>query len=201
MTFYELEKECKRRRIKVFIIIVFLILLFISGGLYLYMNLYKQKQIVSKKIEIKKVLSKSKEINTTNIKNNIQKPAKLLPVIDLNISTDMNNSNIAYVKQKTKIKKSSDKQSIILQSKILPSFDTCIHLARKYLNEKDYENALKWAKLANIQDKKNPISWIISAKSLYKMGKKEKALKLLKIYNSYYNNKDIKKLIKEFNAK
>jgi len=199
MTFYELERECKKRKIRVFIIIIFLILLLI-GGVYLYMSLHKQK--ISKKPEIKKITNNTKEINTTvkNIKNKPKKPIKLLPVIDLNISFDMNNSKVAYVKKETQTKKSNNNQSVILNSQIMPSFDTCIHLAKKYFDEKDYENALKWAKLANTQDKKNPISWIISAKALYKMGKKEKAIKLLKIYNSYYNNKDIKKLIKEFNA-
>jgi len=33
------------------------------------------------------------------------------------------------------------------------------------------------------------------------MGKKQEAIKLLKIYNSYYNNKEIKNLLKEYDEK
>ncbi|WP_369792213.1 CDC27 family protein [Lebetimonas sp. JH369] len=68
-------------------------------------------------------------------------------------------------------------------------------MAKNYYKNGDYENALKWAKNANLQNKNKPESWIIVAKSLYKLNQKQKAIKILKIYYDYTKNKDILNLI------
>ena len=118
-----------------------------------------------------------------------------MPLIDLNITQKSVFKN-KIIKNKKQLKK-----EVILQTTNLPSYKTCISIALKYLDQKDYRNALKWAKYANIQNKKDPKSWIVSAKALYFLGNKNAAIKLLKIYNSYYNNKEIQKFIKEINDK
>ncbi len=175
MTFYELEKECKKRRFKVIVLLI-LILLFIAGLVFYFQKKPFMKKQISKKIEHKKTIKK--------------KVNQLLPIIDLNITQE----------HKKNIKPKITKKNII-QSTNIPSFKTCLNLAKSYFEKKDYKNALKWAKLANKQDKKNPMPWIISAKALYKLGKKQEAIRLLKIYDTYYNNKEIKNLIKDFNEK
>ena len=209
MTFYELEKECKKRRIKTFgfIILIFFVIGLIAIYFYINFSVQRNKKYKKniKKVEHKRNLNRKnlKKINKKNQQNHYI--SKLLPVINLDIKKiDLNTSKV-NVKTNSipKIipKKPVNNQSIILQSKILPSFDTCINLSKKYLQERDYKDALKWAKFANIQDKKNPLSWIISAKILYKMGRKKEAVKLLKIYNSYYNNNEVKKLIRKLDEK
>jgi len=196
MTFYELEKKCKRRRFYKFLFLLFVIFIIVIG-IGMYFN-FANKTVKEKKI-IKKqtIVLKKKEKTKKNLSLQTQtKQTLLLPYIDLNITE----KKVSKTKKIKKIKKENN-TSIILKTQNLPSFDTCISIAKKYLERKDYKNALKWAKNANIQNKKNPLSWIISAKALYYMGKKKEAIKLLKIYNSYYNNKEIKKLLKEYNEK
>jgi len=194
MTFYELEKKCKRKRFLKFLFLLFVIFI-IAIGIGVYFNFInkavKEKKIVKKQKTVLKKKEKTKKNKTTQTKQIL-----LLPYIDLNITE----KKVSKTKKVKKTKKENN-TSIILKTQNLPSFDTCIAIAKKYLERKDYKNALKWAKNANIQNKKNPLSWIISAKALYYMGKKQKAIKLLKIYNSYYNNKEIKNLLKEYDEK
>jgi len=194
MTFYELEKRCKKRKFVKYVVLIFLLLI-ISGSLYYLFSKKVEALKTKKQINIKQ---KIKDKNISKSKK-VKKEIIILPSIDLNVdkNIDLNKSKIKKNIKKTekKLKKS------IIKTENLPSFQTCISIAKKYFEQKDYENALKWAKYANIQNKKNALSWIITAKILYKMGKKQEAIKLLKIYNSYYNNKEIKKLIKEYDEK
>jgi len=141
----------------------------------------------------------NQEKNHTKAVNN----ERLNFIIDLNISEP--HEQIKKPKEKpkkftktasVKIKKES---SFIMSTKKLPSYNTCIALTEKYYNQGNYKEALKWAKNANIQNNKKPESWILSAKSLYKMGKKEEALKILKIYYNYHQDEQIKKLMGKLN--
>ena len=202
MTFYELEKICKKK--KIFrIISIFIFILIIIFMIIIFLDLFKFKNS-KENIQVRKKYKITKKFNKKIEKKNV----KYLPVIDLNITQVNLIPNDKIKKEKIKklntnkiSKKNINKKSLILKAQNLPSFNTCIELSKKYFNNKDYNNALKWAKLANLQNRKDPVSWILAAKSLYKLGNKEKAIKLLKIYNSYYNNKEIKKLIKELNEK
>ncbi len=199
MTFYELEQKCKRKRLIKTVIFLFFILIIVIGCLFLLFG--KNSKQMTKKIIIKK--HKSVKIQKTVKKH---KEIVLLPYVDMNISqTNIVNSsdtaNKKIKKSKTKKAFAENNKTVLLQSKILPSYKTCISIANKYLKEKDYINAFKWAKNANLQNSKDAMSWIISSKALYKMGKKEEAVKLLKIYNSYYNNETVQKLIKDFDEK
>jgi len=95
-----------------------------------------------------------------------------------------------------KVKKDN---SFIMTAQTLPSFETCMALAKKYYQEGNYKEALKWAKNANTQNNKKPDSWIMSARALYKLGKKDEALKILKIYYNYHKDESVKKVMGEFN--
>ena len=111
----------------------------------------------------------------------------------------------AKLKQENKTVKTSEKtdkpkeeqlEKKPIKSKELPPYETCIKLAKEYYEKGDYKQALEWAKNANMQDNTKPSSWIITAKTLYKIGKKDEAVKLLEIYYSYTKNEKIKNLIK-----
>ena len=207
MTFYELEKICKARKRRFYISIFLGVLILIGvivGAVFKFSSKEEKKEIVKK--EIKKEVKKIAKEVSPKISTNIQKPKEIKKKNTLKfILPDFESLEVKDVEAKTKKVKSIEKNNTtskkILEAKTIPSFETCINLAKRYLKEGEYKNAIKWAKFANIQNKKDPLSWIITAKALYKMGKKEEALKLLKIYDSYYNNKEVKKLIKELNGK
>jgi len=114
----------------------------------------------------------------------------------------------AKLKQENKTVKTSEKtdkpkeeqlEKKPIKSKELPPYETCIKLAKEYYEKGDYKQALEWAKNANIQDNTKPSSWIITAKTLYKIGKKHEAVKLLEIYYSYTQDEKVKELIKKMN--
>jgi len=234
MTFQELEKICKRRRLYKKVRACVLAVLFAAVGIGVFYINKKNQKIPAGKKSIKQdnnIIEKNIIINKTANKANFQKKPtalkkipkqKLELVLDLNFTEIENNHNInkytlkeekpKYKEKKpqpTKSKeqqtekkplKSANQKNYIIKSNTLPSYETCIKLSEKYFKEGKYNESLKWAKNANIQNKKDPLSWIMSAKSLYKLGKKSEAVKILKIYYNYRKDKEVEKLLREWNA-
>jgi len=205
MTFLELEKKCKERRLKRRLLIFFVVVLSLGAGVYIFKTVKNptKKVVKNSKSLVKKEKKEKKQValikkplkTVKEMKNNIKEKAKkrvLLP--DLNFSLPKENKRIIKKEISVKKQESSNK---FLDSKILPSYETCIKLAKSFYEKKDYENALKWAKNANIQNNKREDSWIITAMSLYNMGKKKEAIKVLKIYYNYNKSEKIKKLLKD----
>jgi len=166
----------------------------------------KDKEIGDKKF------NQFQENNTTKQKNKTKKQIKLKLILDLNISRVKTYKTLKKTNDKNKTKIPKDKltnqpplkpeikkHSFIMKTKTLPPFDACMIMSKKFYREGKYKEALEWAKNANIQNNKKPDSWIMSAKSLYKLGKKEEAIKILKIYYNYQKDKNVLKLLKEFN--
>ncbi len=213
MTFLELEKKCKERRLKRKIVIFCILIFLISGAGIIYFFGFKNVNNKSlnnvksvnktsnstykpklNKIEIKK---QKFEHSSTKVTKNQQ---ILLPDLSFEFPKTLKTLKQKLKQEKIKNKNEiSKKKSSFLNSGVLPSYKECIRLAKKFYNKKDYENALKWAKNANIQNNKKEDSWIITALSLYKMGKKEEAVKVLRIYYNYNKSEKIKKILKEFN--
>ena len=203
MNFLELERKCKKRR--VFKILKLILLLFFLsfitlGAYFLYKNdflLIKDQEQKLAKNSIKEKIENKKSDKMLELKfeTNFQ---ELYQSYKNRIASKPKKEN--KLKRETKKeeveKKDQVKEAIVIKSKNLPSYDVCIKLAKEYYEKGDYKQALKWAKNANIQNNKNAGSWIITAKTLYKMGKKDEAIKLLEIYYSYTKNEKIKSLIK-----
>jgi len=78
------------------------------------------------------------------------------------------------------------------------SYDLALELARYYLRNKEYKKALLWAKRANTLDKESEEAWILYARSLYRLGKREKAKRVLRIYLEYKESKKIEELLKRW---
>ncbi|WP_459978013.1 CDC27 family protein [Nautilia lithotrophica] len=170
-------------------------------------NTSLKKTEIGKNIFIKqenKTEQKKQEKNLTKVKKINENNEKLNLIIDLNISEPQKEQKNNLPKKEKNFKDTipvniKKESSFTMMAKTLPSYATCITLAEKYYQEGNYKEALKWAKNANIQNNKNPESWILSAKSLYKLGKKEEALKVLKIYYNYRKDEKVKKLMGELN--
>ena len=203
MNFLELERKCKKRR--VFKILKLILLLFFLsfitlGAYFLYKNdflLIKDQEQKLAKNSIKEKIENKKSDKMLELKfeTNFQ---ELYQSYKNRIIPKSNEENKLKRETKKEVveKKDKVKEAIVIKSKNLPSYDVCIKLAKEYYEKGDYKQALKWAKNANIQDNKRAGSWIITAKTLYKMGKKDEAIKLLEIYYSYTKNEKIKNLIK-----
>jgi len=269
MTFYELEKKCKQRRLKKYLYIVLIVIIFIAIGIFLFFFNTKTKHIhlknnshkISKKktnlVENNITISKTKSVlivnpnknltsnikkksikvnikenNKTNlvIKTNLPKKTLskiivvtkkdnnkskkvekkssnvviLSPIIpEIAVTTKKNSNYIKPINKETKVviapsNIKENNQNSIVQVESLPSYSKCINIAKRYLRKKRYKLALKWAKNANIQNKDLPDSWIVTAKALFYSGNKEKAIEILKVYLSYKDNKEMKKLLRKF---
>jgi len=205
MTFLELEKKCKKRRLLRSIKVLFLLLIILNISYFSYEFFFKNKEI--KKINyIEKEEIKEKNVSTHKEVISSKKEVPTLKLfLDFNITSDKNEikkvtKDEKMIKKNIKTKKELNKEQVtkpFIKTTTLPPFDKCILLANKYYKEGNYKEALKWAKNANIQNNKKAISWILSAKSLHKMGKKEEAIKLLKLYYNYNKDEKVKKLMEQ----
>ncbi len=207
MTFLELEKKCRQKRIKKLVLYTGVFFIFVAAGFLAVRNYYTDSNKPKHTPETKKPAVKThgqtvKTLKKPNATVDKQKSAvkekeikKISLILDLNITEP-----VKQQKEHNRTKKllPAVKKHVLIQSKTLPSFDTCIALSKQYFGKGQYEKALKWAKNANIQNKKFPDSWIMSAKALYALGQKEKAVKILKIYYNYRKDKKVLDLIKAY---
>lgn len=75
------------------------------------------------------------------------------------------------------------------------NYGVAIRIAQEYYKEKNYKASLKWAKQANNLDRKKRQSWILYAKSLYALGEKEKAIKVLKLYKHFSSSREVDRIL------
>jgi len=199
MTFLELERRCKIRRVFKILKLVFLFIIILAIYIFLNKNnllLFENQKLLKNSVKEKKenkINKKDDKILELKFEVNFQELYR-------SYESNFNNKQQSKLKQEDKvvkktIKKDGVKEQKIIKSKSLPPYETCIKLAKEYYKKGDYKQALKWAKNANIQDNKKASAWIITAKALYKMGKKDEAIKILKIYYSYTQDEKIKELI------
>jgi len=75
------------------------------------------------------------------------------------------------------------------------NYALAIRIAKEYYSQKEYQQSLTWSKKANTLDRKETESWIYYAKSLYALGEKEKAIKVLKLYKRFASSKKVDRIL------
>jgi len=86
-------------------------------------------------------------------------------------------------------------ESLLLRYKKSKNSKIATHIANTYFNNRDYKNAYHYAVEANELDPLSEHSWLITAKSLFKMDRKNDAVKILKNYIATYPSESSKKLL------
>lgn len=72
-----------------------------------------------------------------------------------------------------------------------------ILIAKIFYKNRDYNNSSKWALIANNIDDTNQDSWIVFAKSIYKLGQKERAIGVLATFNKTRSIPKISSIIEQ----
>ena len=81
------------------------------------------------------------------------------------------------------------------------SYNIALKIAQYYYKMQGYTHAIEWAKKANAIDKTDAQSWIIYATSLYTIGEKEKAKKILHIYLQFENSEQVNNILAKWGKK
>lgn len=130
--------------------------------------------------------------NTTNQTNkiikNVPKQVKVETIVINDISEPMIEENISE-------EKVDNLDYLIIKYNETKSIYFALDIAQAYYDKKDYQNARKWALIANKQDSNNEKSWIMFAKSSYKLGLKEQAINSLNNYLNGSDSVEIKKVL------
>ena len=218
--FLELEKKCKKLKAKKLIIYIGLVLILtiLIIGLYLFFKPSKPKKIektIPKKIEKKvnqKIKKTPKEINKTIkiIKPKIKKvePIKPQPKEHKEIKiikkptkipqwkVEFNLDEINLTTPKPIIKKPITQQSQKVFKTQTISFDKALKLAKFYYNNEEYQDSMKWCKIASNIDNTNEEIWKLYALNLEKLNQKQKAIEVLKTYLKYKDSIELKLILK-----
>jgi len=78
------------------------------------------------------------------------------------------------------------------------SYDLALKIAKSYYAQKSYDQAATWAKRANALDPQRQEAWILYAKSLDALGKRQKAIRILQAYLEFRDSAEAKKLLKSW---
>ena len=111
----------------------------------------------------------------------------------LHVADDV--KGIIDIKRKTD--KQSDIQHVIARFKKSNSPALSLFIAKSYYEQGDYNQAYNYALVTNQIDNNIEASWIVFAKSLVKMGQKEKAISTLKEYIKHSKSNNAKTLLDE----
>jgi tetratricopeptide (TPR) repeat protein len=78
------------------------------------------------------------------------------------------------------------------------SYAVAIYISKQYYAEKDFKHAGIWAKRANQLDRNKEEAWLLYAKSVYALGDKEKAKKILNVFLRYKDSAKTELLLSEW---
>ncbi len=221
--FEELEKKCKRLRYKTFIKYTLFLIFFVSLMLLILFTIQTKKskhipakhQILKQHKIIKNQTKKSKKLIELNLELNmskidITKKSKHIPakhkIAKKQSKKLKKDSNISVIVKK--IPKKSNfiihftpvSQEIVLLKNYnsVQNYNNAIKLAIYYFNLKEYEKAIYYAKIASKLKADKSISWIIYAKSKYKLNQRQDAIGALETYLNYFYSKDADMLLQKY---
>jgi len=107
----------------------------------------------------------------------------------------INTKNKEKLKIKTKKISEQEIQDILHRFKKTNNPNLSLFVAKKYYELGNYNKAYNYALITNEIDNTLEDSWIIFAKSLYKLGYKQRAIKTLKAYINYSHSHQAKMLL------
>ena len=177
------------------------------------------KTIIKKEVNISK--KELKEVNKTKVKK-IKKEVKKLVLYPIFPELNENKEKIKQIKKQqikkqsvpkievNNIKKEEKKVALKIVVKSAkttndliyifeksPTYENAIKISKIYFERKNYQKAIEWSKKANKIEPEDYESWYIFAKSLIKLGKVDKAKKVLIAYlNTYGPDKNIEELLR-----
>ncbi|MEA2099022.1 MAG: hypothetical protein U9P72_02730 [Campylobacterota bacterium] len=228
-SFENLQKRCKRYRLKKRVIVVLPIIITMAiVGAYLSLEKPPKPTVVKKEIvKVKKVVTPpttvtkdvaySLKVDTTYVPKpktvityaEYVAPAKKVapvkkaePIKKIRAKEPVNTEVQEYYVDKkdskplsiSVTKLQSVEQMVTLYNKE-KKYSLALKIAKSYYNSKEYSKALRWAKKANVLDRKDDGAWILYAKSEYAKGNHKRAVKILNLYLTNANSSKAQSLL------
>lgn len=107
--------------------------------------------------------------------------------------TNTNNEELSVSKSEKKFDPKEYEKRFVQTNKI----KYALFLANYYYDKNDYEKSYKWAYAINQIDPTNEDGWLFFAKSLYKLNKKDDAIKVLRSYLNHYDSTAANELLRK----
>lgn len=149
----------------------------------------------------------NKLLENMSNKNNLDTAEKIVKneretFKDNSINDDID-SNKAEIEEPVKNKiliETNEEQNIVSLQKRYYNTNNIVFatmLSEEYYEIKDYTNSLKWALEANEKDSQSELSWIMFAKSKYRLGAKDEAINALKVFLKHKKSPSVANLLKQ----
>ncbi len=75
------------------------------------------------------------------------------------------------------------------------------YIAQSYYKKGDYKEAVKWSVAANSLDPSGEESWLIFARAKVKLGKRDEAVKALRVYLNQYSSRKVRSYLRRLESK
>jgi len=162
----------------------------------------KSQYLLNDKLTILELNGESKGNNNVFSKNsNVSKSLTPLDEDELFVDDDIQKPIITKKTVKIiKIANSSAYRDVEKRFKRSHNINDSIFLANIYYQKKNYKKAIYWAEQTNKLDNNIEESWLIFAKSKYKLGHKNEAIHVLRAYIRRSNSYEAKKLLKKLTS-
>jgi len=155
----------------------------------------KKKEL--NKTEKNSSLEVTKVSKIIKVKEEITKEETPIPILTL----DINFSNLVLSTPTTSI----TKKRVVVKRKVTKvvkhnlvdtiTFKKAFSLAKTYFENGEYQDSLKWCKIASKLDNENPKIWKLYALNLEQLGDKERAIKVLETYLKHKNSIELKYIL------
>ena len=122
--------------------------------------------------------------------NEIVMPIQEKPKKEVSKKIEQKSSMLKHAKAS-----SSQLEDLLNRYKDNKNSKVATHIANSYFQEQNFKDAYRYAIEANELDPSSQASWIVTAKSLFKMNKKKDAIRILRSYLSAYQSNEIKNLL------
>ena len=163
----------------------------------------KQTPKVEKKVQ---VIKKEKSYDTLKLKLNVTVPNKEQVEPQAKKTTKVlkkiigKNESPKKVKIHFKVKEVKSEDALLQKFQNDGDFKSAQSLASLYFKKKRFAKSIYWSKKASKLNAKEPLAWLVYAKSKYALGKKEEAIKSLELYLDYFSSDEIRKLLDSYRS-
>ncbi|SMC09630.1 tetratricopeptide repeat protein [Nitratiruptor tergarcus] len=161
-------------------------------------NVSHNKNFLAPALDFEKRLLNKKVINKSQKKSNRKQSNNKKKVTDKKATKNKPNIKNRSKKDTFKIETQTlSLKEMIRNFKKRPSAPLALLIAKKYFTKGEYKHALEWSIKSNELDKNLEESWILFAKSAYRIGDKKRAIKALQIIIRKNNSKEAKRLLRK----
>ncbi len=209
--FENLDKRVKTLRLKRYMKLLLVFVLFAGAGYYYVFDKSKQIEVVKvqeviPKVEEKRVVAKAEKVVVVEKKepqyDTIKLTPTIAPIVKKIEKPKIEKKSVQKVEEKKtskismRVKEVKSEEALLKRFRVANDFDSAMGLANLYFSKGEFEKSIYWSRKASKLRSGEESAWLVFAKAKHALGKSDDAINALKLYLEHFSSKDIEKLLK-----